>query len=219
MAIQRNVTVDTPAASQDLITIEELKRELGMDLTSSESTDDTILHDMITGFSIAFAKYCRITFVKETVTEKIWPGENCEVLLKKRGDPIVLSRKPIVSITSLILDGSNIDINFGIRKNSSKAMIWKEDSSGDVTAWYLCTQATIVYEAGYVIQDVPADIKRALIITVKENWDNLEENSRLRSEQNYNVGTWQYFDRQDNIPPQALSMLQSGGYREAFARD
>lgn len=226
----RNVTVTVPATRLDLVTLQQVKRELGIDTAESESSDDTILQDMITGYSARIAKYCRRVFVKETVSEDQWPDSyrhrdhhyshnlsgRSPGGLGETDQVIIVSRKPIISITSINIDDNSVDVNSGIRKSDNNGMIWKLNS-GYTCGWNIYKLANIVYEAGYAINDVPSDIQRALIITVKENFQNSEQNQRLKLERVDGVGSWSYYDREDAFPPQAMDILED--WREAFHRD
>src|ERR1044071_9207493 len=89
----RFLTVKTPATSFDLTDIDTVKDEL--EISGSESDDR--LARYITEASRAIATWCNRVFGKETVAETFRNGEGLECL--------VLARRPVVSITSIVEDG------------------------------------------------------------------------------------------------------------------
>lgn len=86
-----SITVDTAAPSKDLTTLPNVKGVLGLDMS-----EDAYILQRIRRISSAIERHCRRVFARETVTETL-PGNGRTLLL--------LSRTPIVSISSLTIDG------------------------------------------------------------------------------------------------------------------
>jgi hypothetical protein len=194
-----------------------VKRELGMDPAASDSSDDALLSQMITEYSLAIQKYCRRIFVQEGITQHYWPTDYY-ACLKSPGDAFILTRRPIAQITSMVVDGSEIDLT-KILKSDKNGLVYRRNDNGDPLAWNLCRIAKIEYLGGFLFEDIPPDIQRAAMVWVKEAHINIAENSRLKSEQNYNVGTWVWQDRSagsststGGLPEETYALLKP--YRE-----
>jgi hypothetical protein len=190
-----------------------VKRELGLDTMVSESSDDAQLSQMITEYSAAVSRYCRRVFLKESVTQEYWP-DGYQPCLTKPDQALILPRRPIDVIESLTIDGQPIDLVTSVRMSIRNGLVYKRNGD-DACAWYVCRHAIVKYSGGFDFDELPPDLQRATMAWVKEGYINRAENTRLKSEQNYNVGTWQYFDRSASfmgMPEETIGLLNT--YRE-----
>lgn len=84
-------------AANALTLLETAKTELGLSGTAS----DAVVERLINGASEAIERYCRRSFARATVTSERVKGY--------AGPRLLLERTPIVSVTSIIINGSTID--------------------------------------------------------------------------------------------------------------
>lgn len=136
---------------QALCQLADVKTELGITV----STFDTTLERMIEAISQQIANYCRRT-LHYTRT-----ADESEDLAGFNESNLTVSRAPIVSITSITLDGSTIDSDAYEISDADAGLIYRED--GWVwTASFIITTAperypgsedkdyTVAYRGGYV---------------------------------------------------------------------
>lgn len=213
------------AAPDDLLTtVAYVKANLDI----SGSTYDTLIEQMIREASAWACKFTGRTFALEEVREKL-PGKGLPEL--------ILSRTPIVSITSVKFDTSVItdysikdkDVGTLFRRSgwTNTNLPWNtiqpHPSSYDEDRW------VIEYWGGYVLpnwgssegtRNFPYDLQRAVTEMVKATFLNRKMDGSLRS---YKIGdtsvTWDRGAAGDSsmqgaIPNSALNVLQF--YRRAF---
>lgn len=159
-----SVTVITPAVSSALTTVANVRTDLGL-------PDASLPNDRVQRFidqaSARAASFCRRTFGRETVRERIdvrYSGERDD-------EPgLLLDRSPVVSIASVEVDGTlqepgayEVEGRFLYRVGSGARRRWY----GQVVV--------VTYEAGWLLpgeergdppttaSDLPADVERAVI--------------------------------------------------------
>lgn len=160
-----------------LTTVERVCRALGIAVPTGDALTD--LEQQIAQASDAIARYCDRNFLKATVTEKV-RGYGSQVLR--------LSRYPLVSITSVTLDGTAVDSSAwdttpqeddaarGELRHLTGCWEWTADFDRDSAAPEQRARTerplyTVVYVGGYVLpggspRTLPYDIERACIQTV-----------------------------------------------------
>lgn len=199
-----NTVVNGTEGDFDLVDLSTVKAELGI----TDNDSDAILEPIITQCSKAIARYCRREFIEQNVTQTFFPDDFRPCLISK-SNALVLSRKPIVSVTTLTLDDN--DIASGNQRIISKeGMIFRLTDDGYVTAWNIAKLLEITYIGGYT--SIPEDIQRAAILWIKEFFIGVEDDPRVKSENNYNVASFSYFAALGTMPQGVTGLLNS--YRE-----
>ncbi len=91
-------TVVTPAGSYDLAKLADVKAELNI----SETSSDTLLTRYIAYASTAVSQFCNRRLTTETVKDEIWPDrEDFSYQVTGALKDIQLSRWPVVTLSSL----------------------------------------------------------------------------------------------------------------------
>jgi hypothetical protein len=196
--MRSSLTIIDAATERSLTTLEAVKLELG--IGDSDTTEDALLTAQIAQKSAAAANWCRRPFALETVQETFWPGWDDRAL--RDGAPLCLGRYPVAAIASVTQDGDALESGDLYRldgEGDDRRLLYRLTDDGDPACWTFCRSAVVEYLAGYDLpDDVPADIEAAIIAWVKDGYFAAGSNvrdPRLRSEQNYNVATFSYFDR------------------------
>lgn len=159
-------------AANALTTLDTLRAELGLD---EDVSKDALLERWINEASAALERHCGRKFQKASVTEKLKGTGTRELLL---------SRTPIVSITSVTLDEDVLDADdyeiedaeVGILSRSNG---WPADEERCIGIAWTPIPGTgerniaVAYVGGYVLPNdagtctLPPDLERACIETVK----------------------------------------------------
>lgn len=163
------ITVTVPAADNLLTTRATVKTELGLTGTA----DDALIDSFIQQVSDAIATYCGRVFPRQTYQETV----------AGYGDPILmLSRTPIVSVSSVSLSGDVItdytieDAGAGFLYRE-RGWIWTAGVGWQLTDYVIprseAPKFTVTYIAGYYLpsaganRNLPHDIEKAAIESVK----------------------------------------------------
>lgn len=211
------VTVVTPAESKRLTHIDKLKGEIG--ISTSDTSKDYIFNSILDQASAIITSYCKRQFAKEVVKETV----------KSYGSAIlVLSRAPIISITSIksIEDGVTIpsseylieNADSGFVRNKSNSWKWavtnsfgvlNSPKSGSEYSYYEAT-----YEAGYIlpsfttgVSNLPEDIERACIEICKLFWFSRNRDLQIQSENIQGVYSVTYSDVDMTDNPRIKALL------------
>lgn len=148
------MTITTPAGDPNLLSAEEMRLAVG--LASSDASKDAVLATLNGRVSRSIAAHCKVaaagvavpTLRQETVTEVFRTGMARERLL--------LSRRPIVSVTSVVEDGETLTgADYEIQAASGILLRLENDEPAN-WSWQ---KITVVYVAGWDV--VPDDIKLA----------------------------------------------------------
>lgn len=209
MLVTNTVVNGASEGDYDLVDLATVKLELGITDTGS----DTILDPIITQCSKAIARYCRRQFIEQNVTQTFFPDVSRHHRLTSKSNAIVLSRKPISSITTITLDGNAIDAAH-VRIISKEGMLYRLTDDEYVTGWDITKLLEIVYIGGYA--SIPEDIQRAAILWIKEFFIGIEDDPRVKSENNYNVASFSYFSALGTMPEGVVGLLST--YREPIAQ-
>lgn len=146
------LVVTTPAEDPKLLTAEEMRAAVGV----TGSGSDTVLATLNGRISRAIASHCRVatagvavpTLRQETLTETFRTGMSRERLL--------LSRRPIVSVTSVVEDGETLASADYEIDAASGILLRLENDEPAAWSWQ---KITVVYVAGWAT--VPDDLKLA----------------------------------------------------------
>jgi Phage gp6-like head-tail connector protein len=154
--MQSTVVVVTPAASIDLITLDELKRALNL----TSTVQDAMLTDLITQVSAEVAAYCNNrVFGFETVVETF-----TELSAETRR--LFLARYPVA------VDGGITSINNGDAVLTYPGTMLLDSLWGKLTlasGGAFIEQTVIAYSGGYNLPDeAPPALKRAVVMLARE---------------------------------------------------
>lgn len=203
------LTVLVPASTSDLTTLAVLKEELGI----KNSLQDSKLKRWITEASATIETYLGWSLSKATLQED-WQWANRHST--RYG--LVLSRYPVISVTSITADGTAVLDPANYTIDPDKGLIYRLDVSGVRIHWN-SLRLSVVYVAGYAaITDIPADIREACLIMLRHRYALGNRDPTIKSESVPGVLTSEYWvgGIGDNpaIPPQAIARLNP--FREIF---
>lgn len=195
------LAVLVPATSSRLTTLDAVKRELAIAGTS----EDARLLAYIDQASAVIADYLGRPLGQETVRETLRLSASSEV--------IMLSRWPVVSVSSVIEDGATlaaadyeIDRSFAYRLFDDERASWP------------AVKIAITYVAGYDLPgSVPAAIERAAMQLVTSMNSARGRDPSLRSESVDGVGSQSWLDPRNGggpLPDGVVALLNP--YREVI---
>lgn len=148
------LSIVTPAADPNLLTASEMRLAVGLqDFDFSKDAQLSVLNGRV---SRAIASHCRIsmsgtaipTLREETLSQTVRMGRGYSNIL--------LSRRPIVSIASVVEDGVTLDASSYEIDHSAGILRRLEDDR--LSSW-ACGKIVVVYVAGWAV--VPDDIRAA----------------------------------------------------------
>jgi hypothetical protein len=202
------LTVTTPATDLQLLTTAELRTAAG--LAATDNGKDATLIAMGLRIASTMAKACKVaasgvspvTLREETLTETF--------RLKSRQDKLLLSRKPIVSVTSI----TEVDVAL------AESAFETETSAGmltrlydDHSACWPCGKIVVVYVAGWAT--VPDDLKLAATKFVQALTQQGDRDPMLKSKSIEGVASYEWWvdpTKDCIVPAEVMDLLQSGGY-------
>jgi len=173
------VTVTTPASSQDLASLADLKTELQI----TANTDDVWLQAKITEASQVIAIYCARSFGQETLTQTF--------RLDDAPMALQLARFPIASVTSVTQEGDALTTD-QFEAQPEPGLLRR--LSGDQPIAWNATKVTVVYQAGYVLpSSAPPALRDACIIMVKGRYAARTRDPLIKSEEAQDVYKFEYW--------------------------
>lgn len=195
-------TVTVAAATRRLATEAALRVELGSPAEPLAARVDDVLDQA----SAAVESFCGRSLARETVSEVFrqdaWSGI----------DALHLSRRPIVSMTSITEDGTALDAA-DREFDPESGMVYR--LSSDERICWTARKITIVYVAGYLMPDetgttLPYAITRATLMTAAAMFHAIGRDPALRSESVDGVAAASYLDPRAaalGLPPAAADLL------------
>lgn len=197
------LTVVDPAASRRLAALPTIKRELEI----TGGADDLFLQDLIAQASAAIEGWCNRVFAREGLAETFRLG---------RARPVLhLARWPVVAITSVVEDGTTLG-SAEYESDPASGELWRLDGDDGRTGWY-GGKVVVAYQAGYALpgaidRDLPDDLERACIETVKARWFARLRDPLAKSEQVQGVASTNYWVPNDSsddpgLPPAVIGLL------------
>lgn len=181
-----SITVNTAASRKELVLLNTIKDELGI----TGSGQDGLIASYIKRASAMVESYTGRRFARETVTET----------LAGSGTPrLLLTRRPIVSITYVKLDGSTQSSTSYAIDDADGGILWKNEgwSPSHITSSFITTRPSgynqrdweIKYVAGYITpgstegeSNLPADIEFATAEIVKAWYLARTDNPNIKSQ-------------------------------------
>lgn len=194
------LTVTTPASTYDLVTIDRVKRELGV--TNADS--DAILTDLVHEESDTFASMVNRVLASETVSEafKRW-HHHCPAL--------PLTRYPVTAIASVTEDSDAALDPSLYEVDAVTGLLYRLGSDGGRHIHWTARQITIAYTGGYVPDALPKQIEKAVLTMVKNRWFARDRDPSVRSRSIVDVGQWDYWVGNmpggSSLPPEVSSAV------------
>jgi hypothetical protein len=176
------ITVTVPPATTKLITLADLKALLGI----TDGANDALLGQIIQRGSDAIARFCNRVFAQRTVIETL-PGPG--------GQLLKLKFSPIVTLTSIALDGETVDADTYTLTEPDAGIVFCE-SYWAYTGHKYSYAAT--YSHGYNLPDMagtdtlPYDIQQATLELCKGMWLGRQRDPAVSMESIPDVYTVQY---------------------------
>jgi hypothetical protein len=196
-------TVQTAATKTDLTTLAAVKAEL--DLTDGKdnvflSTQIHVASQMVTDYlNVAAADDGSVTLAQETLIETFRVHHSRYLsrrLDSERTQYLILARRPITGIASVVQDGVTLDPT-EYEVDGTGAL--KHLSSDRPTDWN-GNKAVVTYTAGWLLpgqsgRNLPPDIESATIGLVKASWYARKRDPNLKEENIPGVMQVSYFYR------------------------
>lgn len=192
------LTVTIPATDRKLLTTEEIRAAVGV--TGAEY--DTQLNTLNSRVAASLARQCGVpfngvvppTFRLETLTE---------VFRSACANYILLARKPVVSIASVVVDGTTLDAeNYEV--SAGLGHLYRLTDDARVT--WSAAKITVVYDAGW--SEVPDDLKMAASKFARVLWaedgPNAPTDPNMKRTRIEGVGEWERW-----VAPAADALLSA----------
>jgi hypothetical protein len=165
--MQQLLNVLTPATSQDLVSLANMKMKMGID--PSNTTWDALLQELITNTSETIAKLCNRVFGYETVDETYYQLADSPSPPTQR---LYLSRWPVVTadITSITQDGTDLlpTLNINWFLEESTGTLYQLQSLGQ---WICTTSIDVQYSGGYQLPNsAPGPLAFAVEALIREQY-------------------------------------------------
>ncbi len=176
------------ADSIALTTLANARDELGL----VDSASDVRLQRMILTASAAIAENLNRELRKESTTEKVRPNDAQKIVLKKT---------PIVSITTITIDGAELASSGYEVDDADAGTLWRDGgwpamsllvegaAGGDVVPNSDKKRISVTYVAGYVLpndtvgtRNLPYDLEQACLLTVVSLFRARGQDRRIASE-------------------------------------
>jgi hypothetical protein len=197
------LTVITPAATQRLVTLESVRRELDL----RDDGDDVLLAALIDQASDAVRGWCSRSFALETVSETF--------RLRRVTDSLLLARWPVVSVASITHDGSALTAA-DYEMELDRGIVYRLDGADSRDCWRP-GKIVVQYDAGYILPDaanrtLPQAIERATIALVKAAWFARQRDPMVREEDVRDILDTTYWPRTGALPADVEGLLSA--YRQ-----
>jgi len=198
-----------------LTTLTRVKLEL--DITGTDTNRDMLLNLKILEASDDIEAALGFTVRKETVSETFWL-ENGDV----GPEYLVLDRTPVVSITSVTVDGIVADAST-YRLDPETGQLYAL-CNGYPSRWYFCKSIVVAYAGGYVLpaesgSTLPDGIQGAAVELMSDYWAAKGRDPSVKSEDVSGVGRIDYWvgavGEAGELPPRVVMKLSP--YRRAQA--
>jgi hypothetical protein len=170
----------TPASSLALVTLDEAKTELGIDL--ADTTQDAAVQQVIDRVSQGISNYCDRVFPRQSYTDQYravcsWlaPGQP----LRTRQAPIGLGTGglPVLTVAE---DGATIDPAFWEVDIDTGELYRLDDAGSNVPASWTGNLIVINYDGGF--DTIPADVEGAALEWITGRWTAKGRDPTIRSE-------------------------------------
>jgi hypothetical protein len=176
------ITVTSAPSTTKLIALADLKALLGI----SDSANDALLGNIIQRGSDAIARFCNRVFAQRTIIETL-PGPG--------GQLLKLKFSPVVTLTSIALDGETVDSDTYVLTEPEAGIVFRESYWAYTGHKY---SYTATYTHGYNLPDIsgadtlPHDIQQAALELCKGMWLVRQRDPSVTMESVPDVYTVQY---------------------------
>lgn len=185
--MRRILTVSTPATSADLVTLADVKLELGI----AGSADDAWLQRVITSASQAARTYCNRDFVAQTYSEQLFPDR--EPYPWQTPDSVAtiqLSRWPLIGAVTVTCGGGALVQDVDFIAVPELGHLLRRCGAEGLTTWG-SSPLTVAYEAGF--EDIPVDLQDGVLDLVKGRFYARKRDPGLKSESVAGVWSGEYW--------------------------
>lgn len=214
------LTVAAPVSRPRFATIERLKAELSIEGEASdillgpkieEASADI---ELALGFRVPREDVVE-TFRHDDPLEQWFSGSSSGNRAVWVAEPLLLRRKAVAAITSVVLDDDTLDPAEYVLDPERDALI-RLDTSGNTCAWLFSKSIVVTYSAGYLLPNdsspnLPANIESAVIELVSQYWASKGQNPRIMSEDVPGLGSVRYWvgavGDPGQLPPTVLAKL------------
>lgn len=215
--MQSVLSVTVPATNLRLTTVEAYRLAIG----STDDSADLQIDEQILRVSSASARYIgvredqngRVTLGRETCVETFRDFTRNS----NEPAPLLLSRFPTASFTSIVLDGTTLTSGTDFEFVASVGMLYR--LSGDCRTWWCGQKIVATYVAGWLLpedtgRNLPEDIEDAAIAAVSASQSMRSRDPLLKAESVVGVGSMDYAvggsgDWSGGLPPSATMLLDS----------
>ena len=208
------ITIKVPATNNRLTTVQRVSDELSS--PDGTAPDDELLGNFIDEASAFIERYTGFRFPQETIVEKLGSDG---------GHRLVLSRRPIKSITSIKFKGTLVDSSVYEIEDAMAGFVWRNDSKwqntievagGIVNKLYgpALEYYEVEYVAGYILpgdttgaRDLPYEIERACIELCKLYYYRQKADPMVRRERVGDSFVWYQDSGDRSLPPHIKAIL------------
>lgn len=184
------LTVSSAASDFTLLTASELRAAVG--LADANTSMDTLLATIGNRAANIIARECRVaqggvarlTLKSETLAET--------VRLELNVKPLILSRRFVTAITSVVEDGVTL-ASTRYEVEGPAGLLWKLDADDKRISWSPC-KLVVTYVAGFAT--VPDEIKAAAVKLVADLYSTNGANGNLKRERIEGISEREYW-----VPP------------------
>lgn len=166
------ITVTVPPSGPELVTLDELKLELGI---TGNDQDDKLAAWIAQASQIA-ASYCQTVLAAQTVSEifrhSIGPrGDGCTPRFyhgyaREAREMLVFGCAPVSDVASVTVDDALLGTS---HYEHDDDRLFRLNSSGYPTSWTFNKSIVVVYTSGFFVGvNVPADLKRAILMLIRD---------------------------------------------------
>lgn len=198
MKLLSSLDVMTAAESRNLTTLSRVKAELNI----NDGSSDYLLSQKIAEASDDIVIALGYDPIRETVRETFWWEYAFNQFFDNPRDclsQLFLRKLPIVSITSVILDGNTLDAT-QYRIDANTGILTFIETDGTPTGWFISASAIVEYIGGYITpgtqgqtSNVKPAIEAATIGLIKSFWFNKDQNPNIQSESVVGLASYTYW--------------------------
>jgi hypothetical protein len=215
MLFSNILTVTAQAESVLLLSAEEMRSAVGL----ADSSQDTALAELNARISSAIVSACKIaasgatppTLRQETLTETFrYRSDPANQFFPFEQGPnsaaIVLSRRPVVTISSIVADTVTLVADTDFEVDATAALVYR--LYADQRMSWRSRKVTVIYDAGW--DEVPEDLKQAASRLASVWWTASGQDPNVRVDLTQDVGRVEYFGNplgSGAIPPDVMDLL------------
>jgi hypothetical protein len=189
------ITVTTAATNSKLVDIAVVRSMLGID----GGGEDDALAGFIDRASDVISRHCKRVFGLEVVSEQF--------RLDTLQEELILARYPVVTLTSLVEDGTTLTVSTDYEVDKAKG--WITRLYNDRPCWWPIGKVTVAYSAGYTLPaEAPQALQQAALQLIKSFYLGADRDPLIRSESVTPMSSASYFGGSEYLPPDVLGLLK-----------